>query len=350
MPDAPSEPRHPSAYVFEASVAIFLVAVAVLWRENPVFDAPRVYYALGALLLVNLGAGVGLRRGRGGPWLPPAAAVGDCAAISAVVASSGGADSVLWVLYLMPVYSACLLLEGRAVGWVTAGAAACDAAYQLLWTDAPSSQACFTAVVHAGVLVSGAFALWRLVDRQRAAQVSLDGERRLVAGLAERMRRQERELEDSRRIADVGLLSGGIVHDLRTPLAVIQGYASLLSRPGRLPPDALDDLSRIRHSLEHCLAILGRFSDFSRGRDINLAPCPLGPVLEAASRRAAPLFAARGACVELAPLPAALPPAAASAPHLERAFAILLEACAPLCPSGSALRISTEAAEAEGRV
>lgn len=336
-----------TAHVFEASVAIFLVAIAVLWRENPDFRVPQVHYALGVLLTVNLTTSVALRLGRGGPWLPAAATVADCAAISAVVAYSGGHASALWVLYLMPLYSACLLLEGHVVAWVAGLTAACDAATQILEPQTLPSEAWFTTIVHAGVLITGTLALWRLVSRHRAAMSTLDGERRIVAGLAERMGRQEHELEDSRQIADVGLLSGGIVHDLRTPLAVIQGYAGLLAQPGRLPADALEDLQRIQRSLKHCLAVLARFSDFSRGHDITLSECRLEPVLRAAAARAAPAFARRACRLELGALPPALPPAMASAAHLERALGILFEISAELCPAGSMVNVSAECAAAE---
>ncbi|TBR22606.1 HAMP domain-containing histidine kinase [bacterium] len=347
-PAAPEEARTEpaAAFAFEASVAIALAAAAFLWRENPALQVPQVYWSLGALLVVTLAAGVSLRLGAAGPGLAAAATVAECSAITAVVAYSGGKDSALWVLYLMPVYSACLLLDARATAWVVAGTASFDASFQVLWAERVGPETWFSVCVQAGVLSAGGWALWRLASRHRRALAALDGERRLMAGLVARMDHQRGDLEESRRVAEVGLLSGGIVHDLRTPLSVIQGFAGLLARPGRVPEDALADLARIQTSVRNCLDVLTRFSEFSRGRDIALAPCALAPLLEAARARAGE----RGARLEFSAPPAGLPPVLASPPHLERALGVVLEAAAGLVPSGSRLTLEVGAPEVDGRV
>lgn len=347
--DEPARAEKAASFAFEASVAIALAAAAFLWRENPSLDIPQVYWALGALLAVNLGAGVALRLGLGGSGLAAAATVADCTAVTAVVQYSGGRESVLWVLYLMPVYSACLLLDGRPTAWVVAGTAAFDAAFQFLRVERIGSEVWFTVFVQTGVLSAGGVALWRLASRQRGTAAALDQERRRMSGLVEKMQRQRGELEQSQRVAEVGLLSGGIVHDLRTPLSVIQGFASLLARPGRVPDEAQADLAHIQASVRNCLAVLSRFSDFSRGRDITLEPCPLLPMVRGAADDAREAYARRGLALAVVEPPGALPPAAASPAHLRKALAAIFAAAAELPQPEGALRVESSAAMAGGQ-
>lgn len=235
------------AYGFEAAVCAALVALALLWRENPVFDYPEIYYALLATLGANLGAGVALRRKWSVSWVTALAALGNSALITAVLAYSGGPESNLWVLYLLPIYTACLVLNGREAAWVAAGVIAFDLTFHLLAKPQLDSVDRFRVSVQAAVLALGGGALWRLVSRQRLAQRKLGAERARLEALAREMVEAERG-------------SGALLHDLRTPLAILHGTVDLLEGQERPVEVSPEDLGRLRRAVDRCLALLDRRS------------------------------------------------------------------------------------------
>jgi signal transduction histidine kinase len=104
----------------------------------------------------------------------------------------------------------------------------------------------------------------------------------------ERLYRQAREL---RRAADVAnraksTFLGNMSHELMTPLNAIGGYVSLIEMGlrGAVSPDQLVDLSRIRHSQEHLVALISEllmFVQSETGRlEFRLSEVPVQRMLD----------------------------------------------------------------------
>ena len=346
------------AFRYEVIFCLFLAALVFLWRDNPTLDYPQVLYALLALLAANLATGLCLRRRSAPPrseaalsrdsarspadWVLAAGVIANCAAVTAIVAYSGGTQSNLWMLYLMPVYTVCLFLSAREVAWVTAGVVSFIVAVHLAWAPAWDARLWFELCVKCAVLGSGAAAVWALASKERAGAARLSEERGRIGRLSAEVARQDVFLRSSERIADVGILSGGIVHDLRTPLTVILGTADILLEERLQRPDIERDLERIRRAARHCEAVLSRFMDFFHRQDLPMAPCDLRGILEAALAQRVDALAESGVCV-VGKLPEGLPAVSVSPAHLERVFLNVLWTAAQSMPKGGELDISAEA-------
>src|SRR5262245_59197817 len=106
---------------YEVMFCFFLVVLAFLFRDNTGLVYPQILYLLVLLLTLNLAAGVSLRIWPKKNWVPCLIIIANCATITAVLHYSGEQESNLWVLFLLPIYTVCLLLTRNEVIWVTMG-------------------------------------------------------------------------------------------------------------------------------------------------------------------------------------------------------------------------------------
>lgn len=106
--------------------------------------------------------------------------------------------------------------------------------------------------------------------RQRTAEAD-----RLYAEMAQRaaeledlnaqLRKAQQQLIQSEKLASVGQLTAGIVHDVKNPLAVIKGVAELIQDDDQaLSPFAREQLSLIRENASRANAIVSKLLTFAR--------------------------------------------------------------------------------------
>jgi C4-dicarboxylate-specific signal transduction histidine kinase len=101
-----------------------------------------------------------------------------------------------------------------------------------------------------------------------------------VRRLAEHHQRMEEHLQERDKLSTLGLLAGGVVHDLGNPLAVIAAHAQLLMR--RVPDEAAGaQLREILDAVERCRRITGDLLSFVRRRPRQRTVVDVGEVLAA---------------------------------------------------------------------
>src|SRR5208282_83742 len=122
------------AYLYETAFCLFLILLAYLFRYNLSLIYPQIIYLLVLLLASNLIAGVVLLIPRVGHDLAMAIIFLNCGTITAILLYSGPHAPHLWVLFLLPIYTACVLLDGWSVAWIALGTIACNALYHFLET------------------------------------------------------------------------------------------------------------------------------------------------------------------------------------------------------------------------
>ena len=218
----------------EAAFSVFMGAIAFLWRGAGDFGNPALLGLFALLMAVNLAAGRALRRWPARRWLAAGIILANCAVVAGIVSLSGGGDSQFWVLYLLPVFSSCLLLGGRETLLVAAGAVAFNWAGAVPDSGVWGADDVFAAALKTAVLALAAAVTQRLAARERSSRAALGAER-------ERVR-------EKAALAEVGLLGAGVAHDLGNALGVILGYAEVALRAEGLPDDAAHDLAAIRRS------------------------------------------------------------------------------------------------------
>lgn len=241
---------------YEAVFCVFLVVLAFLWRDNPHLVYPEILYLFVLLLGLNLAAGISFRLWPTRSWISASFVLLNCAAIAAILSHSGGADSNLWVLFLLPIYTACMLLGGREVVWITLGAAGFNLAFQIIndtvWTDA----VIFLIAVKSGIFIFAAAITYRIVRRDRDSASKLSRQRGRLLQLEKSVKSGAENFARAQHLAEAGMASSGVAHDLKTPLLVILGTAELIEKRNGFSAEFKQDIERIKRSAILCKKIV----------------------------------------------------------------------------------------------
>lgn len=165
-----------------------------------------------------------------------------------------------------------------------------------------------------------------------------------LAEINVRLQNAQQQLVQSEKLAAVGQLTAGIVHDVKNPLAVIKGMAeSLQDEPG-LEPYANKELALIRESATKANQIVSDLLTFSRQSTPEMQHQDLKATVEAALRITA--YLARLARVQVV---TALPERAVyvtyDAQQIEQVLINLIQNALQAMPQGGVLRVSLSEAD-----
>ncbi len=124
----------------------------------------------------------------------------------------------------------------------------------------------------------------RHVSSTHAERRRTDAESRLQS-LSQRVNGQ---LAVMNRMASLGLASSELVHDLRNPISVAQGYLELLSLElrqraganGALPPDLSDYLEKMERNLQRCTELIEVWQSMGRADDRRIGKVDLLEAVE----------------------------------------------------------------------
>lgn len=103
----------------------------------------------------------------------------------------------------------------------------------------------------------------------------------MVSATIVRLRLQEKR-ENSQRLATIGQLSSTIVHDFRSPMTSIRGFAELIRRNEKMEPDRRIKLCGIIMSqVDRCTVMIEELLAFARGHhSFNFKVCNVGELFE----------------------------------------------------------------------
>lgn len=167
--------------------------------------------------------------------------------------------------------------------------------------------------------------------------------------LHEERERMEAHLRERDKLFTLGLLAGGVAHDLNNPLAVIRAHAQLLLRREEDAARA-EQLRGILEAGERCSRIVSGMLDFARRRPAERAPVDVGAVLREVLALREARLAASGIELERT-ITDALPPVLGDRHQLHQALLnVLVNAEHALAVSGGRLRAQARAAEGGRRV
>jgi signal transduction histidine kinase len=140
----------------------------------------------------------------------------------------------------------------------------------------------------------------RLRERtQEAARLYAEAVQRNqeLAEINEQLRTTQKQLVQSEKLAAIGQLTAGIVHDVKNPLTVIKGMAELMLGDEDLPSGVHDEISLIRDSALKANLILSDLLTFARQSKPDLNERDMVETVEAALRLTA--FPVRKAHIEV---------------------------------------------------
>lgn len=221
---------------FETAIGLALAALAFLSKDNPRLVLPDCLWLFLLLLAASLAASVAVRLRR--PLAAAAALVASFVIVSGIQAKSGGPESDLWVLYLLPIFSAAILLGGREILLIAAGAVVANAAGLALADEPIGPAEAFSLALKACVLAGAAAGTWTLAKAEREVSAKADGQRQEISRLET--------------VVSVAAGGAGAVHDLGAPLTVILGYSSLWGEDASIPEAVRQDMARIEKSARYC--------------------------------------------------------------------------------------------------
>ena len=137
--------------------------------------------------------------------------------------------------------------------------------------------------------LAGAFDIMTLRLRDRTAEAARLYDETLLRNkeLAEinaRLQTAQAQLIQSEKLASVGQLTAGIVHEVKNPLAVIKGLAEELSEEFSVDPSSKDQLATIRESATKASTIVTDLLKFARQSTPELERRDLRETVEASLR------------------------------------------------------------------
>ena len=221
-----------------------------------------------------------------------------------------------------------------------------------------------------GELVGFAKVTRDLTQRRAAELQALENARRIAAEealrraaemrstelseLLERSRSQSEEIEQRRREADVANRTkteflAAMSHELRTPLNAIAGFVQLLllGVRGALTEEQTADLTRIQRSQKHLLSLINDILNFSRleagAVTYDIAPVPLGGIVDAAASMITPQAASKRITFSIEPCPPGLT-VLADASKLEQILLNLLSNAVKFTHAGGHVSLACETA------
>ena len=160
-----------------------------------------------------------------------------------------------------------------------------------------------------------------------------------LAEINVRLQNAQQQLVQSEKLAAVGQLTAGIVHDVKNPLAVIKGLAELLQEEPGLEAYANKDLALIRESATKANQIVSDLLTFSRQSTPEMQRQDLKATVEAALRITA--YLTRKAHVQvIAALPDQAVYATYDAQQIEQVLINLIQNAIQSMPQGGTLRAS----------
>lgn len=270
------------AYRYESVFCIFLVLLAYLWGNNANFVYPQILYLLVLLLTTNLAAGLSLRLFPSREGLATLIILFNCATITAILYYSGGPNSNLWVLYLLPIYTVCMLMGRNEVALVTFGVVSFNLCYYAYATTFWLAQILFELTLKCGIFIFTALAVWKITNKEKVAKNKLQIQRQEIKQLVEKIESRDVALKKTEKMAEIGLLISGVAHDLNNPLAVILGTVDILLAEGALSSGLRPDIEQIKKSAEFCKDIVLNLLNSVRNKDTVFSATDVNEILESA--------------------------------------------------------------------
>lgn len=268
-----------SKQIQEHVFVLGLVVLAFLYRESPSLSYPYVLYTLLGLLCYNLFQHWYLARTKSPAVFHAASVVINTLIVGAVVRFSGGKDSALWVLFLLPLFSS-VLQETRTAALTLVLSLVMLGSFYLDWPVQPDIDL-FTFATKAAVLGLAAYFTVRTKASEQKVRAELEDERvslKRLEGQVESMTLQ------SDKLANLGALTTSIAHDLNGPIAVVLGYCDILLADTPAGTRLREDLSRIRESAQFCRNLVTNILGLARREDLSFVPTSIRDVFDSTTR------------------------------------------------------------------
>lgn len=324
--------------VHQTIFVLFLLLAAIVWRDSDLLVYPQAAYVFAAFLVSNIATNYILTKYRLYYWMVDAMVVWNCVCITGLVRYSGGLHSYLWVLYLLPIFTAAILMSVRQLAMTVFLAAAGAASFYSGSFSTWDSDVAFELASKIALMFLGAFLMHSLASERDRAEHALDSEREKLDQLSYEVAQQNLETVKNMDMVEMGRRASGVVHDLGTPVTVILGSARLLLAQEETPSKA--DIRRILDAAVLCRDILSSAMHVAKGEEYKFESLDLGEPLESAIAIAEPILSASNTEF-VRVLDARSARVRGSRIHLQRLFLNLLMNSKNVLKNGGSVKVSS---------
>jgi signal transduction histidine kinase len=330
----------------ETVFSVFLLALAFLFRHHSSITYPELLYVFGGFLAFNFLYNRFLKQKAHSMHLAYSPIFVNGILITCAIHYSGGETSYLWVMYLLPIFTACLLFDGRGILLSTLYVAVLHAwVYgQGLWGLDAGDWLQFLS--RTALLVLSASVTWRLAAAERAAKVTIQAQRK---NYEEALRRLQAGSDAATEPAppEGGLMARGI-HDVNTALTVILGSTQLVLSHTEGEWLGREDLVRIESAVRLSKVLLQNLFLLSRTKESwPLEPASGHNILKESMEQCRGELRSRRIAMDLT-LGASLDAVTANPHLLQQALTNFLFAAVVSTPVDGRVKVSTRTQERDG--
>ena len=322
---------------YEIVFSIFLLALAFLFRNHASIVYPEILYVFVFFMSFNLAYNLYLKQKVRATPLAFSPVFVNGILITWALHYSGGTESYLWVMYLLPIFTACLLYDNRGIVLSTTYVLALYASVygSRIWgLDGIEGLQFFGKL---SLLVLSAAVTARLAAVERAMESSRAARRRRFDTSLGRLWGESAPGAKE----EEGTLFSMAVHDVNAALAVVLGSSQLLRAQEDSNDGRLEDLARIDSSVRlgkvvlQNLVLLGKMD-----ADWPLEEVSVSTIVEEALDQCRAEIRSKRILLEESPAPSTGDNGFVSVPLLRQAFLNLLFAAIAATPSGGRIRVS----------
>ncbi|MEW6041720.1 MAG: histidine kinase dimerization/phospho-acceptor domain-containing protein, partial [Elusimicrobiota bacterium] len=167
----------------------------------------------------------------------------------------------------------------------------------------------------------------------------LDKKSKELQDAYDKLKSTQEQLIQAEKISSLGVMAGGIAHELNNPLTPILALSSMLVN--RLPEDSpyKEDVEEINRSATRCKTIISTLLRFARKEEIMFCETDINQVVEDALEMVN--YQLKSSKVNAIKTLTALPPIKASPQHLQQVFINIMLNTIDAMPDGGTLTITT---------
>lgn len=301
---------------YEVLFSIFMVALAYLYRQNPLIEFPGVLYLFMSLLAANFAFNrIFSDKKTVSLWTVDAMLASNLCIITAIISKSGNHLSYFWVLYLLPIFTAAL--TGNLVE-VSATAFFCVLATGVLSAGAIRSDTAqmFAFFVKSSVFLFSAFVTFRTAMSKRRLENEVSAKRFQVERLIAAASESESKAQTEASAAEVGRMTASLLHDIGNVISIIMLSAEIMV--GEETPSQ-KDARRVQQAARMAKSIIDGALALIKGARYEFRSEPLDPPMENAAAIFTRQARGKGVKIEVNAEPG-LPKVKISAPHIQRVF------------------------------
>lgn len=339
MPPTPLQAPFEDKSKHETIFSFFLLALAFLFRHHPSIRYPELLYVFVAFLSFNFLYNRFLKQKARLAHLAYSPVFVNGILITWAVHYSGGPSSYLWVMYLLPVFTACLLYDVRGIVLSTVYVLALYASvYEtMLWHMDAMEGLQFLSKTALLVLSSSITA--RLAYAEREATSASLAERRNYEDSLDQLWGRAKDGKSGGEKVD-SLLMGGI-HDVNTALSIILGSAQIVLMQEKEDDPRREDLARIESAVRLGKIILQNLFLLGRAKvDWAREPLSIHDAIHESLEQCRGEIRSKGILVEVR-LEAKKEQSLFNPQLMHQAFLNFLFALMTSAPSGSRMRVMT---------